>query len=334
MMSLLRFLIDLSLAGVAAGTILPLLWRIFPRATMLAPMAPQWAGAAAVLALLALLVGFRADAAAAAMVLCWNLVVIWRYVSPFSARTTAEAPPALKVMGFNVWIGNTSSGAVSDVLRDSGADVIGLVETTRNMKDALAGLKDVYPYSVDCMDLDPLCEIMLLSKLPIANPYAGTIDDRFPFVAMGEVTVSGTPVTVVVTHLVSPLAGPHRPPGLRAAKSNPRPPDLPKTPAIPQSRQAANLAAFLQRQPDDLILMGDFNSAGWSPVLVSFRAATGLEARRRLLPTWPSWAWPVLRLPIDHVFTRGRASILSVETGPAAGSDHFPVIAEIGLMAR
>jgi len=331
MMSLLRFLIGLSLAGVAAGTILPLLWRFFPRATMLAPMAPQWAGAAALLAVLALLVGFRAGAAIAAVILVWNLIVIWPYVSPFAAKTVPGAAPALKVMSFNVWAGNTSFGTISDVLRNSGADVIGLVEMTPNMKEMLAGLKDVYPYSIDCIGGDPLCETMLLSKLPIANPYAGTVDDELPFVATGEVEVSGAPVTIVVTHLTWPMAGLYRPPELMATELNPGPPNLPNTPALAQSEQAANLAAFLQRQPNDLILMGDFNSASWGPIQVAFRAAAGLDERRRLLPTWPSWAWPILRLPIDHVFTRGRPRVVSVETGPSAGSDHFPVIATIAI---
>jgi endonuclease/exonuclease/phosphatase (EEP) superfamily protein YafD len=77
--------------------------------------------------------------------------------------------------------------------------------------------------------------------------------------------------------------------------------------------------------------MGDFNAASWSPLLIALRGATGLEERRRLLPSWPSWAWPIFRLPIDHVLARGRARVVESALGPDIGSDHLPIIARIAI---
>jgi len=76
-------------------------------------------------------------------------------------------------------------------------------------------------------------------------------------------------------------------------------------------------------------VMGDFNSAPWSPMQGAFRAATGLENRGHLRLTWPTWVWPVLRVPIDQVFVRGKVAVAGIETGPDANSDHMPIVAEI-----
>jgi endonuclease/exonuclease/phosphatase (EEP) superfamily protein YafD len=77
--------------------------------------------------------------------------------------------------------------------------------------------------------------------------------------------------------------------------------------------------------------MGDFNSASWSSVQQAFRAATGLDNRGHYLPSWPSWTWPVLRLPIDQVFARGGARVTEMRLGPSVGSDHLPIEAEIAV---
>jgi endonuclease/exonuclease/phosphatase (EEP) superfamily protein YafD len=77
--------------------------------------------------------------------------------------------------------------------------------------------------------------------------------------------------------------------------------------------------------------MGDFNNASWSKVQIAFREATGLDNRGHYLPSWPSWAWPVFRLPIDQIFVRGAARLSAIRLGPAVGSDHLPVEAEVTL---
>jgi endonuclease/exonuclease/phosphatase (EEP) superfamily protein YafD len=83
--------------------------------------------------------------------------------------------------------------------------------------------------------------------------------------------------------------------------------------------------------PKDLVLMGDFNSASWSALQQALRAETGLDNRGHYLPSWPSFAWPMFRLPIDHVFVRGGARVTEMRLGPSVGSDHLPIEAGIGI---
>ena len=333
MKRLLVTLLKLAVIGVVLATVLPLLWRVVPRATILAPMAPQLAAVAALLAIAALLARFRAFAALSLIVCAWNLFVIWPDVSPWRDGAQAASRPVLKLVSLNLWFYNENLDATTDYLLASGADVIGLVEATPRIKDGLARLKAAYPYSVDCIGTLPKCQTMLFSKTPLKDAYAGPIAGRYPLLAIAEIETGGVPIKVGVTHLNPPFVTKVRPPLIATASAAPAP-VLADAPVLEQSRQAANLAAFLADQGADLVLVGDFNSAPWSPIQVAFRAATGLDNRGHLLPTWPSSVWPVLRLPIDPVFVRGRLAVTRIHAGPNVGSDHLPIEAEIAAMPQ
>jgi endonuclease/exonuclease/phosphatase (EEP) superfamily protein YafD len=324
-----RALLALAALGIVAISIVPSFWPIMPRATMLAPMAVQFAGAAALLGAISIAIRRRIPAALAMIALGWDLVSVWPDIAPRAPSDAAV--PVLTVMSFNLWYRNQDVRDVVDALAASGADVIGLVEVTPRLKAGLAPLKQVYPYEIDCVGRSVACETMMLSKYPLKNAEAGPIDGGFPHVAIAEVDKPGTaPVTVAVTHLSWPFVARLRPP-LAATVLDKPDPVLSGTPDLEQSVQAAHLSAFLARQPGDLVLMGDFNAASWSPLLVSLRAATGLAEHRRLRPSWPSWGWAVFRIPIDHVFARGKAHVIDTALGPAIGSDHLPLIAKIAI---
>jgi endonuclease/exonuclease/phosphatase (EEP) superfamily protein YafD len=102
---------------------------------------------------------------------------------------------------------------------------------------------------------------------------------------------------------------------------------------LPVSRQAGQaglFAKYLNRQPQDVILMGDLNSVPWSRVQRAFRDKTGLDSQAGWASSWPSYLpWP-LRLPIDHVLARGHLIVTNYATDSRTDSDHLPVIAEIG----
>ncbi len=215
----------LGLAVLVAATMsfVPSLWWIVPRATMLAPMAPQFAAAAAMLGVVALLMRRGGLALLAVAALGWNLVQIWPDIAP-NPTTAANAPPVLTVMSFNLWFNNSDIEQTTDALAASGADVIGLVEVTPRLKAGLAKLQTVYPYSVDCIGAAWGCQTMLLSKYPLKNAYAGPIGDRFPYVAIAAVERLGSPpVAVAVTHLSWPFAVRAHPPLVATVLDRPNP---------------------------------------------------------------------------------------------------------------
>jgi endonuclease/exonuclease/phosphatase (EEP) superfamily protein YafD len=325
----LRFVAMLALIALGAISLMPVLWRWVPQSVALVPAAPQFAAAAAILVVCLLLLRARKTALLAFAVAAWNLIQIWPGFGDLSHGTQAQGGGTpLKLIAFNLWYRNDDPTATLAYLAHSGADVIGLVETTPRLKAALAPLKVLYPYSIDCIGSDPSCEIMLLAKVPLRNPYAGKIDGRYPYVAEAEIDWGGRSVTVGMTHLSWPLLVPGQA-AFNVTTLAPHAPALPDVPRLAQSRQAANFAGHMNKLPRDLGLMGDFNNAAWSRVQIALREATGLDNRGHYLPSWPSWAWPAFRLPIDQVFLRGEARLSGIRLGPSVGSDHLPVEAEV-----
>jgi endonuclease/exonuclease/phosphatase (EEP) superfamily protein YafD len=327
----LLFVFVLALLGIGAISLLPLLWNVVPQSVALVPAAPQFAVASLLLAFCFLLLRARKTALLAIAVMAWNVVQVWPGVGALSSGVPAQtgATP-LKLVSFNLWYRNTDPVATLAYLAHSDADVIGLVEATPRLKAALAPLRVLYPYSVDCVDRDPDCEIMLLSKLPLRDAYAGKIDGRYPYIAEAEIDWGGRPVTVVVTHIAWPFLVPYRSAPVVTTLVPPRP-RLPDVPDLAQSRQAANLADHVNKRPRDLVVMGDFNNSSWSRVQIAFREATGLDNRGHYLPSWPTFTWPIFRLPIDQVFVRGGLQVTRMGLGPSVGSDHLPVEAEVAV---
>ena len=211
----------------------------------------------------------------------------------------------------------------------SDADVIGLVEVGPDWRGPLVPLLAKYPYQVDCIEAGRRCQAMLLSKLPILRPYSGRIWHATPAVAGGDLTWNGRTITVLATHLYRPLAG------IGESEHGEDDPtyrdDLgERLPLTRQVGQAGMLAKYLNGLPHDLVVMGDLNGAPWSGSQRAFRDRTGLENQAGWDFTWPSWLpWP-LRLPLDHVLSRGHLAVTKFAAGPETESDHLPVIAEVG----
>lgn len=255
--------------------------------------------------------------------------LLWPVFSPRGEAAAVADPARLKLLSINLWHSATGHDKTIEALLASDADIIGLIEATTAWRPALAPLYAKYPYRIDCFEIDRQCQTMLLSKLPIVKPIAGRVWKATPIVAGGEILWNGRPITVLATHWFRPLA---RSDTSRWGAGDPaRSAYLAE--GLPVSRQAGQaglFAKFLNRQPRDLIVMGDLNSAPWSRVQRAFRAKTGLDNHAGWDPSWPSFLpWP-LRLPIDHVLARGHLVVTSFETGPRTESDHLPAIAEIG----
>jgi endonuclease/exonuclease/phosphatase (EEP) superfamily protein YafD len=91
------------------------------------------------------------------------------------------------------------------------------------------------------------------------------------------------------------------------------------------------LAAIIARLDRPLILAGDLNATPWSYAFEDFVRAANLTPGR-VVPTWPAFLGR-LGIPIDFVMARG-VTVEELETGPALGSDHLPVIAALTIPDR
>ncbi len=342
----LKLVVHLALMGVAVASVAPLLADPAPMLAVFETFRLHMALASLPLAALALCFRPRLLALLGLFAFAWNIGTVWSYLpllhEPEStlpggtladAKTGADKTAHLKIVSVNVWYRNDDYHAAVNYLESTDADVIALIEVTPQWVTAVQPLFAKYPYRIDCMQSAPPCELLLMSKHPFERAYAGRIEGRSPIIAWGTIAVGERSVTVAATHFAWPI---------RKAVDDDRimpggalqPPALPDAYPLAQSRQAANLAQYLQTLGPDLILMGDFNSVPWSRTQETLRSATGLENAGPMVPTWPSWQPRWSRLPIDHIMTRGALIRQSFKSGFYIGSDHLPVEAEIAVLPK
>lgn len=313
------WLVAMSLAWLLALT--GLLGKHTPYAEMTQQFALQVCWTAVLLTIAALLLRRWRHAAIAGLLACWQLWLIWP-----SAATPIIPPHAagvrLRLVELNAWFYARREDDIVSYLRNSDADIVGLVEVSPRLKTAIAALHDRYPYQVDCVGSeDEHCEEMLLSRLPILESSAGRLDGRLPVVVSARIEVApALAIDVAVSHIIRPLT---------LLQPQPAAAFLPETPPTAQGEQAAHLASRLAQLGPDAVFLGDLNAAPWSPIVKALRAAGNWHPETEISPTWPSWASAPLRLPIDHVLTRGKAVVTSLEAGPVLSSDHLPLEAEL-----
>jgi endonuclease/exonuclease/phosphatase (EEP) superfamily protein YafD len=151
--------------------------------------------------------------------------------------------------------------------------------------------------------------IGLYSKLPLAAADIERFPANGPPTVVATVTVADEPVGLVLTHVHTPFAG-----------------------AI-HDRHLQALGAARPRLGNRLAVCGDFNAVPWSQPLRGFAAATELRSIHRgygLGGTWPAGV-AALRLPIDNCLISEGLALLDRRLGPDVGSDHLPLIVELGL---
>lgn len=97
--------------------------------------------------------------------------------------------------------------------------------------------------------------------------------------------------------------------------------------------QMAMLAERVAEQDVPVVLAGDLNATRYHPSYRRLKAA-GLrdahaEVGRASARTWPNGLFPLPSLRLDHVLVSEEVAVVDVWEGPANGSDHAPVYADL-----
>ncbi|HWA48203.1 MAG TPA: endonuclease/exonuclease/phosphatase family protein, partial [Dongiaceae bacterium] len=214
---------------------------------------------------------------AAALFAILLVTFAWPLVPRGEAAAAPADPARLKIVSANLWYNAADYHRTLDFLMRSDADVIGLVEVIPAWREVLAPLIAKYPYKADCADIGPWCETLLLSKLPIVTQRKGILAPDTPAAAGGDILWGERRITILATHFTWPLQPVlERPQGV-VHEPAAAPYLAGPLPNIRQAEQADAFARLAIGLPPVLIVMGDFNSAPWSRVQHSFRAATGLN---------------------------------------------------------
>jgi endonuclease/exonuclease/phosphatase (EEP) superfamily protein YafD len=210
----------------------------------------------------------------------------------------------VRVMTFNSRLVNRDWRAVFEEIVRHDPDILALVEIGGSQAALLDELAETYPHRVDCL-AEAYCPLAILSKFPITDTSFRTRWRGPAFITaqfgseLGNLTVVGVHATrppFFATHL----------------------------------EQMTVLGHLLDDIGGERIVVGDFNATPYSRVLRELASRSGLE-RVSHLPSWPA-ALELPQIAIDHIFlSPGLRLAGPVRIGSSAGSDHYPLIAEVAV---
>lgn len=231
-------------------------------------------------------------------------------------RLTKSATDSLKVMNFNVNYQNLDRDRISESITSVDPDLVLIVEMEASMMQKIKAKAVAHPYSFRSLDGG----LAVFSKLPLED----SSSQKF----------AGSNATNLVTHLN------YRNKRIQIIGTHPIVPV--KTDLFARRNlHLKSLANYLKQQNQPTILMGDFNLTPWSPYYREFVNGTDLHNTRSgfgILPTWirtstvvnlPKILFPILNIPIDHIFISKDFKVLNTYVGDNGNSDHAPIISEL-----
>ena len=245
----------------------------------------------------------------------------------------------LKVMSFNVWINNPSTDlpAIGDAIATQNPDIVALQEINSNVLAELkVQLNERRPGQFAYMLGDPTTEQAFISRYPLT--LVGIEQDRSRVLKVTADTPEGEIALWSVHAYRTNLLG-----GRNFLSY--RNPSLHRTP----DEQFGWLAEEVKNTAGPLIVAGDFNlpyqatplqdlklkeahqEAGW---LFGFTFPSSSQHSRQISLFGDSVpvSSPIALARLDHIFYNYRWYATRAETlSDAAGSDHAPVVAELGL---
>jgi endonuclease/exonuclease/phosphatase (EEP) superfamily protein YafD len=251
------------------------------------------------------------------------------YFIPPDPDPPPEGSTVITVMTYNLGDGLATPDRLVPLLRDSGADLIGLEEVNAEMAAALAvDLKDAYPYQV--LHGLGIPGKGLLSRYPILTSDLLEFNPGRPDLR-AVVDLGGTTVTVIVAH----------PPPPRLTRTG-----LGQRPGT--AGQVEGLLATVAATEGPLLLLGDFNVTTMHDLYRRLERADLTDVFRAVgrgfgftspavLARLDEHGIPIRRVPfkpvlrIDYVWTSRHWQPLAAWVGPSAGSDHLPVLARLAL---
>ena len=232
------------------------------------------------------------------------------------ARSSAPEPEAyggdsIVVLSFNT-LGRARPDTLASLVREQGADVVVLPETSAATADATAAVladEGIAMQVRTAPSVDAIVDGVALLVSPAVGDYPGAEILPMRHGAL-RVTAEDGP-TIVAVHPVSPSS----------------------VGSMATWRTESRAAADACTTTPGAIVAGDFNATLDHPALRHLGSCVDAAdaVGRSTSGTWPASAPTWLATPIDHVLVDGRAwRVLDFDVLPATGgSDHRPVVATL-----
>ncbi len=248
---------------------------------------------------------FPLTGAVSLLVLFINLTAI----SPYYFPSNLNCPVAgrIKIVSVNLW-GNRNKkyDLLLGYIRKTDPDIVCLNEVTRTWMSKLSSALPDYNYIVDEGISGGAA---ILSRLPMKQLKTSAGFRRYGVQA--KVSLGKRELLLIAEHPPSP-----------SRYSN----------WVNRNAEFERLAAELKTSKLPTVLIGDLNSTPWSAYFKKLEKDAALndsEFGHGIQASW-STLHPMPLIPIDHCLTKGLCT-LSRSAGPNLGSDHLPILVELGI---
>ncbi|MBN8552177.1 MAG: endonuclease/exonuclease/phosphatase family protein [Caulobacterales bacterium] len=233
--------------------------------------------------------------------------VAWPQWAPEGGRPAPEAP-VIRVYSANVWIRNSDVEAMRRSIEAADPDVVMLIEMGPGTRGQLDTLLAGYPYRSEPADEgDLINRAIIAARFPIAE-FGRRPDGLHAVMVRGETPLG--PMNFVITHLTRPWP-------FEAQEG--------------QIHQVESLTARVAALTDPVVIAGDFNSVTTGRIGEMIRSGIAVNAAPGWPGTWPSALPGPARITIDQVYVTRDLAVRDRRLGQSTGSDHMPVVTEIGL---
>ncbi|PZQ59203.1 MAG: hypothetical protein DI570_16605 [Phenylobacterium zucineum] len=234
-------------------------------------------------------------------------LVMPELLRPMEPAAAPGAAGQIKLIQFNAYKRNGDVRQVADWLIAQDPDIVTLQEARHDLRDELLRRTD---WSV----AGAREHVMIFSREPRLRMVRPPLQNSVLTYVNATYLGSAGPFEVISTHFDWPTSGTF-------------------------AQQHADLAKVTAALPRErMIVTGDFNTTPWSDALRRTDASLGLRRVDRALFSWPAQVggrpWPLPVLPIDHVYVGRDWKVVSIERGPALGSDHYPLIVVLSPVWR
>ncbi len=313
--------ITVALAAVAViVTGFSLLGRQFWLAEILSHFRPQMAFGSVLLVVLALATRQRLGIALAAAAAIANALPLLPYLEAPGAAAAANDATPVKILAFNLRGSHADRPGLQRLVAQERPDIVVLTELPREQQhrlDLFNGAFLSFPLVI-FDDVGSSHDVVIYSSWrALETRVDRSVSRRLPVVsadlcAPHHADAAPRCLRLVALHAARPLDG-----GAPARDA--------------QLDLAGRLAAAAPS--GSAIVAGDLNLTPWSPVFAELLARAGLRdsgTGRGLVATWLS-RFVLFGLPIDHVLIGDAFDVRERRIAADLGSDHLPVIVELGL---
>lgn len=222
-----------------------------------------------------------------------------------------ELTDTVKIAGINLLTSNNQFGDVVTYIKENSPDIIVLQELNSLWELMLEpGLTD-YTYRLSIPREDNF-GIAIYSKIEFSNIDELSIGEAGVPSISGDFSVGDSTITLIATHPLPPVGSSY---------------------FSHRNLQLSELGKMVAEMDKEVVVVGDLNTSSFSTHYKKLIKESRLIDSRKgfgLLTTWPTW-FGLPKITLDHCLVSQGVLVKSRDVGDHIGSDHLPIVVEIGL---